>query len=506
MNDKKKTSSQWKAEQLRAERKARLAALKSKEGGKKQIKTQNRTTRIVVLVVLIVALLLTGLWAVVRTGMAHRQLTAVTIGSEAIKAVDVNYYYYMQLSQFGLDPSDPESQKTLEASSGMDEFKTNADYIKDQAVQQLQMDVMLADQARKNGIALNESDHQVTENYIENLKSGAMQEGKTFENYLTEIYGVGVTEDTLRGVVERMLLSNRYAEEKALSFTFTDEECQRAYEENPDQYDVVNYRVFHMRADIPTGATSAEKTKAMQEAEAKANEMLEKVTDGESFRKLCIDYASEEEQATYRAEDVSLQSNKHQKDVTLTAQKAWLFDAERKPSDKTVIESSSGYYVLYFESRVKPEFPWAHVRHVLIQANQATADEAAIKAAKEKAESVLAEYKSGDQTEEAFAELARQYSEDGNASQGGLYENIYPGQMVEAFEEWCFDPSRNVGDTGIVQTKFGFHVMYYSGKADPDWKMNVTQTLRDKAYTEYVEQEVENYPYKTHSLGYRLVG
>jgi predicted DNA binding CopG/RHH family protein len=303
-----------------------------------------------------------------------------------------------------------------------------------------------------------------------------------------------------------MLLSNRYADEKVNSFTFSDETCQLAYEENPDQYDVVNYRVFYMRADIPTGATSAEKTKALQEAEDKANEMLENITDSESFRKLCIDYASEEDQVTYRTEDVSLQRNKHQKDVTQTAQKTWLFDAEREPSDKTVIESSSGYYVLFFESRSKPEFPWAHVRHILIQANQDSADEAAIKAAKEQAESILAEYESGEKTEEAFAELAREYSEDGNASQGGLYENIYPGQMVEPFEDWCFDPNRKVGDTGIVQTDFGFHVMYYSGQAGPDWKMNVTQTLRDKAYAEYVEEEVKNYPYKIHSLGYRLVG
>ena len=34
--------------------------------------------------------------------------------------------------------------------------------------------------------------------------------------------------------------------------------------------------------------------------------------------------------------------------------------------------------------------------------------------------------------------------------------------MVEQFEDWCFDKERKPGDTGIVETKYGYHVMYYS--------------------------------------------
>ena len=35
--------------------------------------------------------------------------------------------------------------------------------------------------------------------------------------------------------------------------------------------------------------------------------------------------------------------------------------------------------------------------------------------------------------------------------------------MVAAFNDWCFDPERQVGDTGLVKTNYGYHVMYYSG-------------------------------------------
>ena len=67
-------------------------------------------------------------------------------------------------------------------------------------------------------------------------------------------------------------------------------------------------------------------------------------------------------------------------------------------------------------------------------------------------------------TEEHFAELAQQKSSDtGSSANGGLYENVAPGQMVEAFNDWIFDTSRKAGDVGIVETDYGCHLMYFVG-------------------------------------------
>ena len=55
---------------------------------------------------------------------------------------------------------------------------------------------------------------------------------------------------------------------------------------------------------------------------------------------------------------------------------------------------------------------------------------------------------SGDATEDSFAALANEKSDDGNGTTGGLYENVYPGQMVSSFNDWCFDESRQTGNTG----------------------------------------------------------
>ena len=33
--------------------------------------------------------------------------------------------------------------------------------------------------------------------------------------------------------------------------------------------------------------------------------------------------------------------------------------------------------------------------------------------------------------------------------------------MVETFNDWCFDESRKPGDTGIVATEYGYHLIYF---------------------------------------------
>lgn len=92
-------------------------------------------------------------------------------------------------------------------------------------------------------------------------------------------------------------------------------------------------------------------------------------------------------------------------------------------------------------------------------------------ACRKAAQEVLDAYLAGEMTEEAFAELAKKHSDD-NAEAGGLYTQVTEGKMVAAFNDWCFDENRKVGDTGLVKTEFGYHVMYFVGSEEV-W---ITQT------------------------------
>lgn len=70
-------------------------------------------------------------------------------------------------------------------------------------------------------------------------------------------------------------------------------------------------------------------------------------------------------------------------------------------------------------------------------------------------------------TEATFAEMANKQSQDaGSALNGGAYRQIRQGQLVQELDAWCFDPARQVGDTTILRTGEGVHILYFSGSRE----------------------------------------
>ena len=127
------------------------------------------------------------------------------------------------------------------------------------------------------------------------------------------------------------------------------------------------------------------------------------------------------------------------------------------------------------------------------------------KAAQKKADKILKEFNDGKKTEEAFADLAKENSVDSNKDDGGLYENVTPHQMVNTFDAWCFDSSRKAGDTAIVQTKYGYHIMYFSGYGDLKvWEYTAQQSLASKDSKDTQKELEDSYKIKTNWLGSRF--
>lgn len=126
----------------------------------------------------------------------------------------------------------------------------------------------------------------------------------------------------------------------------------------------------------------------------------------------------------------------------------------------------------YAQSGVTKESKSVDVRHILVYpegADSATVrteefSEEAWAAGEAAAQDILNQWLEGDATAESFAALANEFSQDpGSNTNGGLYEGVTEGQMVAAFNDWCFDAERKEGDTGIVKTEYGYHVMYFCG-------------------------------------------
>ena len=140
------------------------------------------------------------------------------------------------------------------------------------------------------------------------------------------------------------------------------------------------------------------------------------------------------------------------------------------------------------------------VRHILLQPKDKT--DAALAACLAEAEALLQQWKDGEATEESFGALADKHTADGGSKGvGGLYENVYTGYMVKEFDAWCFDASRKVGDTGIVKTTHGYHIMYFVGSGETWYRLSKNEVLSEKS-AELLETMTEPY---TMDVDYALI-
>ena len=124
----------------------------------------------------------------------------------------------------------------------------------------------------------------------------------------------------------------------------------------------------------------------------------------------------------------------------------------------------------------------ADVRHCLITFSTDATDEEK-KAAYDKAVKAKDEFVAAGGTEEAFVEIVKKYNEDsGSTATGGLYENITPkSNYVANFKNWAVDASRKAGDCEIVETEYGYHIMYYVKSNGPAWKEAAREKLQKEA-------------------------
>ena len=158
----------------------------------------------------------------------------------------------------------------------------------------------------------------------------------------------------------------------------------------------------------------------------------------------------------------------------------------------------------YEANRVlKVDKPLVNVRHILVMPQEQDENgeytDAAWVEAEQKAQEILNEWQSGEATEDSFAALAGEYSEDpGSASNGGLYTDVYPGQMIDEFDAWCFDDARQAGDTAIVKTDYGYHIMYYVSQGEEIyWLETARGDMLSERSVELEDALREKYPMET---------
>ena len=175
------------------------------------------------------------------------------------------------------------------------------------------------------------------------------------------------------------------------------------------------------------------------------------------------------------------------------------FCSKINPTDAEVeayFEENQEYFDEY---GITKDAKYVNVRHVLLrpEGGEVGADgypvytDEAWEDCRVQAEELYNQWLSGDKSEDSFAQLAMEYSVDGSAAQGGLYEDVPVGKMVPEFNDWCFDASRVPGDHGVIKTQYGYHIMFFS--AHRDWFVIAKEGLIDDIAIDKIPETAEKY-------------
>lgn len=431
-----------------------------------------------------------------------------------------NYVYMYQQNGWGdylgFDVSKPLSGQLQ---SGETE-KTWLDYFKDQALSQVEQMLVLAEAAKKAGIELNDDDIKAIDDTVSAIAETGATYGYTESQYLAAAFGEGVKAKDIKAFMEISSLANKYSEKmnEDIETEITDEDVA-TYADTIDlsDYYLVDVLTHKEEFSIEAGLTEEEITAAKDAHKAKFDGLMAATTEAEFEAALSsfLANATQEELDVFVATsrttttknsaftvDAAAWLLETESDLTEdTADKGGaptrktgdvkLFEKETKPEEGAADQSTKYTVCVYFVTATPylDETATKDVAHILVKFDSSTPTAEEDAAAKAEAEAILAEFKSGEQTKDAFITLGEENTDDSSV----LYENVKKDEMVKEFNDWIFDAARNVGDTDVVKTDYGYHVMYFVGDGKPEWFANTLDTIVSEKNTKALEALTEEF-------------
>ena len=469
------------------------------------------TIFVAVLAVMVVIAIFVGVTNFITgSGTREKNTVAVTAGQHEISNAELNYYYIdainnyygnygEYIAMFGLDVTKALNEQYYDEEAG----QTWADYFLTSASENARSVYAMNDAAAAEGFTLSDEQTASIDSTISTVELYAGLYGyQDGESYLKAMYGRGASMKSYREYVEMSMLADAYYTAHNEGLTYDDAALRAADDENPAAYSAYTYNYYYLGVskfqeggvtgeDGTVTYTDEEKAAAVAAAEEAANSLVsDEIATVEDFDAAI---AALEINAGTSASSTLCDNYGYNSVNSILAD--WVTDSARQEGDMVCIPNSetdvTGYYVVRFQSVSDNTYTLKNVRHILVgfehnhvegeehDHSEVTYTEEEIAAAKAEAEEILNQWKSGEATEDSFATLANEKSDDGDGTTGGLYENVYKGQMVAPFEEWCYDSARAAGDTGIVETEYGFHVMYFVGDSETNYRdYLITNELR----------------------------
>ncbi|MBE6939649.1 MAG: hypothetical protein E7457_02355 [Ruminococcaceae bacterium] len=489
----------------------------------KQRKSNRMYAAIAIIFVVVAAALL--VW---NSHVIQRNAPAVTVNGKSYSAAVMNYYYHSAVSDItnsayygytSLNVYAPFNQQemTLIAKQvlGIDTEKTLTwdEYFTDTAKSSLVTVEAAKVAAEKDGFTISEKTQELYEASLKDLKAAATEAGYSVDGYVKYVYGSTMSYSLYEELLMDTLLANAYHQQYNDSLVYTEQDLLDRYNKDRSTFDTVDYEYVFFKGvgDTVTDAdgntvqpTDEENAAAMKLAKESAESALQQYKNGDTDLSAM---GNEMAQASYTHLEKATYAE--------TVIDKWAFDSARKEGDYELLTVEGGLYLIRFNSRARLDENTVNVRHILFEVDDSALDttaddyeeslEALFELAQQEAGIVYEAWQLDGATEEAFIALVDEFSDDAKNAEGGLYERVHRGQMVEGFDEWIFDESRKEGDCGIVKSDYGYHIIYFKGEDVPYWKALAEDTLRAEEYAEWRNSLIADYSV-TDSFGMVFVG
>lgn len=361
-------------EQKEKQKKAPLTRIEKEKSAAQKIARANKITSIVIAVLSVV--IIAGLLIFIPLFRKRADLKEhFRINNESVSKLEFNYYknrilnnfittYGGYLSLFGLDVSQDLSTQIFDSTTGM----TWMDYFEEQAVSSITESRALIADMKAKGETVDISAN--FDAYKKDLSETAASENMSVKDYLVKLYGEAATESRIMNFIQNELTASAYYSALMEKFTVSDDAVQEEIDANIIKYTSVDYRILTFYTGLSEDASESEIAAALQNAEQRANEMLDKVVAGGDFEDLCIDYADESLRTEYADPDTdkSLETvTDLTPDETYAGFSTWLFDENRKENDTTIYTDTEKnvVYLLKFEKRYLADATKEYVKETL---------------------------------------------------------------------------------------------------------------------------------------------
>ena len=317
-----------------------------------------------------------------------------------------------------------------------------------QILERMISDMLQAQFAKENGVRVDDAQLDLAMTRI------AQQNNfPTLADFMAKLESEGVDVKKFREEIRSEILATRLREREVESkLVISDAEVDN-YLANKSRAGMNNeeYHLAHILIVVPEQA-SADKIRAARE---RADQAAAQLAGGADFAQVAAGFSDAKD--ALKGGDLGWRPSDRIPPLFLNELQTL------KPGQHTVVlRSPSGFHILKLVEKRNGNAPvvitQTHARHILIKTSEIVSEAEAKKQ--------ILDIKQRIDAGASFAEQAKRYSQDGSAQQGGDLDWLSPGQTVPEFEDAM--NKLKVGEMGMVQTQFGWHLIQILERRNTD--------------------------------------